>query len=311
MATRRRKARGKASATVGSDWLKGSLAGKVAIVAGASRGAGRGVAVALGDAGATVYVAGRTTGGGPKPRDGAPGTVEETAEEVTRRGGRGIAVPADCSSDSDVGALFERVQSEQGRLDLLANAVWGANEFFGQTEGKPFWELEPAAWRGVVLGSACAHLLPAVHAARVMTRQRSGLITSVTEPTIGKWDRGGSLFWMFWSVGHAVLNRMAEVMSKDLKKHGVAVVALAPGFMRTERVLMHLKTEKQKKAYGFDQSESTEYAGRAVVALAGDPNVLRRSGKLLYVADLAARYGFADVDGQQVPNFYRERKMID
>jgi NAD(P)-dependent dehydrogenase (short-subunit alcohol dehydrogenase family) len=295
---------------VRSEWLKGSLAGKVAVVAGASRGAGRGIAVALGDAGATVYVAGRTTRAGPKPVDGAPGTIEDTAEEVTRRGGQGIAARTDCMAEADVSALFDRVAKQQGRLDVLVNAVWGGNEMFGRAEGTAFWELDEGSWRGHA-GSPGAHLSTALHAARLMAPRRSGLLVSITEPTSEKWGKGGSLFWMLWALGHHAINRVVETASRDLKKAGVAIVALAPGFMRTERVLMHLKTEKEKKAYGFDQSESTEYVGRAVAALAGDPEVLRHSGKLLYAADLAVDYGFTDVDGKQVANFYRSRKMID
>jgi NAD(P)-dependent dehydrogenase (short-subunit alcohol dehydrogenase family) len=116
---------------------------------------------------------------------------------------------------------------------------------------------------------------------------------------------------MLWAMGHQAINRTVQGASRDLRKAGIAIVALAPGFMRTERVLMHVTTDKDKKAYGFADSESPEYAGRAVVALAGDPRVMRHTGKLVYAADLARLYGFTDVDGKQVPNFYRARKMID
>jgi NAD(P)-dependent dehydrogenase (short-subunit alcohol dehydrogenase family) len=295
---------------VSSDWLKGSLAGKVAAVIGASRGGGRGIALALGEAGATVYVAGRTTRGGPKPADGAPGTIDDTAEEVTRRGGRGIAVRADGQVEADVAALFGRIAQHEGRLDVFANALWGGNEMYARADHHPFWENDAPSWRNFA-GSPVAHLAATVHAARLMAPRRSGLIVSLTEPVSEKWGGGGALFWVLWGLGHQAINRQVEAGSRDLKKAGIAIVALAPGFMRTERVLMHLKTEKDKKAFGFEDSETPEYGGRAVAALAADPRVMRYAGKLVYAADLARAYGFTDVDGKQVANFYRTRKMID
>jgi NAD(P)-dependent dehydrogenase (short-subunit alcohol dehydrogenase family) len=295
---------------VDSEWLKGSLTGKVAVVAGASRGAGRGIALALGDAGAVVYVTGRTSRTGPKPADGAPGTIEDTAEEVTRRGGRGIPVQTDCSSDADVAALFARVEKEQGRLDVMVNAVWGANEYYSEEgrRGKLFWELSNTFWQEAMMAGPFAHLLCIKYAARIMAKQRSGLIACITEPIFEKYDRGGSLFWMFWMLGHRCMNRIVDATSGDLKKHKIAIAALAPGWMRTERVLMHT-SDKEKRSARFAMTESTEYTGRAVVALALDPKVLRHAGKLVYVGDLAKQYRFADVDGRQ-PNFYREAKII-
>ena len=300
----------KTAKIVDSEWLKGSLAGKVAVVAGASRGAGRGIALALGDAGATVYVAGRTSRNAAKPTDGAPGTIEDTAEEVTRRGGRGIAVQADCSSEPEVVGFFDRVGTEQSRLDVLANAVWGANEYFSEEgrKGKLFWELPNTFWQEAMMAGPYAYLLCNKYAARLMARQRSGLIACITEPVFEKYDRGGSVFWMLWMLGHRGINRTVEATSSELKKHKINIVALAPGWMRTERVLMHT-SDKEKKSARFAMTESTEYVGRAVAALAADSRSLRHSGRLLYVGDLAKQYGFADVDGRQ-PHFYREMKMI-
>jgi NAD(P)-dependent dehydrogenase (short-subunit alcohol dehydrogenase family) len=278
-------------------------------VMGASRGGGRGIALALGEAGATVYVAGRTTRDGPKPADGAPGTIEDTAEDVTRRGGRGVPVRVDALVEADVAGLFERIARDVGRLDVLANAGWGGNEMYGGADRRPFWKHDPASWRNFA-GSAAAHLATAVHAARLMAPRKAGLIVSLTEPVDEKWSGSGALFWMLWGMEHQVINRAVAAASRDLKKAGIAIVALAPGFMRTERVLMHLKTEKEKKAFGFEDSETPEYAGRAVAALAGDPKVMRHAGKLVYGADLARAYGFTDVDGKQVGNFYRKHKII-
>ncbi len=291
-----------------------SLEGKVAVVAGGSRGAGRGIALALGEAGATVYVAGRTTRGGPRPFDGAAGTIDDTADDVGRRGGRGIPVRTDCSVDADVAALFARVRDEQGRLDVVANGVWGSSQqsydqFFGRDK-RPFWELPSVGWREAIVEGAYAHLLVAQHAARLMAPAGRGLIVSVTEPN----DEyaGGSLFWLFTTFGHRCINKMVGAMKSDLQRAGVAVLALAPGFMRTERVLMTIdgvpedEREKMKETYGFGNSESTEYVGRAVVALAADPErALRKTGQIVPVGDLAREYGFTDVDGRQ-PHFFEE-----
>lgn len=293
-------------------WTPPGFRGKVAVVTGASRGAGRGIALALGDTGATVYVTGRTTRRGPKPFDKAPGTIDDTAEEVTRRGGRGIPVRVDHTVEEEVTALFERVRREQGRLDILANAVWGGNERYGEKgwRNRPFWELSSTGWQEMMMAGAYAHFLASQYAARLMAPRRRGLIVNITEPVIEKYDRGGPLFWTFWMLGHRCINRIAEAMSADLKKRKVTIVALAPGFMRTERVLMHMKSEKAKKAMRFDKSETTEYVGRAVASLAADAKALKKTGKLLYVGDLAQEYGFKDADGRAVPNFYRELKMI-
>ncbi len=299
-------------------WKPPDLTGQVAIAAGASRGAGRGLALALGDSGATVYVTGRTIRGGAKPFDSAPGTIEDTAEEVTRRGGRGIPIRVDHSVEGDVAALFDRVQKEQGRLDILANGVWGSSQQsydqFFQKEHRPFWELPSVGWQEAMMAGAYAHLLASQHAARLMAPHRKGLIVSITEPNE---DGGGSLFWLFHTTGHRCINRMAAAMCRDLGKYDIAILALAPGFMRTERVLMGLEKltaearEKMKLSYRFDKSESTEYVGRAVASLAADPGALRFSGKLVQVGDLARHYGFRDTDGSQ-PHFFQEvlKKMF-
>jgi NAD(P)-dependent dehydrogenase (short-subunit alcohol dehydrogenase family) len=279
-----------------------SLQDKIAVVTGASRGAGRGIAAVLGEAGATVYVVGRTTRGGPLPPDSAPGTIEDTADEVTRRGGRGVAVRADCSVESDVAGLFERVKREQGHLDILVNAVWGLNAFYSELKwGQPFWKESLDLWPHAMNSGVLAYLAASKYAALMMAEQKRGLIIHVTDNVDDKGEK--YLGEMYWDLGHACINRMVLGMSGDGLKHGFAVVGLNPGFMRTERVMMHLKTEADKKAHGLDRSESVEYIGRAVVALAGDDKILGKSGRLLWVADLAEEYGFTDVDGKRVGRF--------
>ena len=272
------------------------LSGRVVVAAGASRGAGRGIALALGDSGATVYVAARTSRAGPRPASGVPGTVEDTAAEVTARGGRGIPVRADLSDAGQAEALFARVAREQGRLDVLANSAWAAD--FMAVWSMPFWELSEALW-GDTLATVSAYWRASVHAARLM--RKGGLIVHVTDnlqPDPSAW-RGQILH----DLGHECINRLVTGMSKGARKHGIAVVGLNPGFMRTESVLMQMTSDAVKRRFRFDLSESPEYIGRAVAALAGDPEVLRKSGQLLWVAELAREYGFTDTDGRTIPRF--------
>jgi NAD(P)-dependent dehydrogenase (short-subunit alcohol dehydrogenase family) len=267
------------------------LKGTVAVVSGASRGAGRGIALVLGEAGATVYVTGRSAGTGTTTEN-LPGTVDETAALVTERGGVGVAVCCDHTQSDDIAALFRRVQEEQGRLDLLVNNVWGGYEQYdGVGFAAPFWEQPQRHWEGMFTAGVRAHLLTSQHAARLMLPQRRGLMINTTA-----WDRDLYLSNLFYDVAKAAINRMAYGMAHELREYTIAAVALAPGFMRTERVL---------SVYDGDLSitESPEYVGRAVAALAADPDIMAKSGRVLMVGELAQEYGFTDVDGRQVPPF--------
>lgn len=278
-----------------------NLSDQVAVVAGGSRGAGRGIAVALGELGATVIVTGRTTRDGVKPGDGAPGTIEDTAEEVTRRGGKGVAVQVDHTDPKQVEALFRKV----GRVDVLACAVWGGNERYLDTSwAQPFWEQPEHGWNEAMDAGPYAFWLAARAAAGTMAEQSHGLIVVVSEPVLDSQE--SSTFITFRDLAHHSINRLVSTLADEAKRFGVAVIGLLPGFMRTERVQMHLTDEKAREESRYDLSESPEYLGRAVAALAADENVLVKTGKLLYVADLAVEYGFADVDGKLVGNFYRE-----
>ncbi|HXA04621.1 MAG TPA: SDR family NAD(P)-dependent oxidoreductase [Bryobacteraceae bacterium] len=274
------------------------LNGKIAIVAGSSRGAGRGIALALGEAGATVYVAARTSRKGPKPADGAPGTVEDTAEEVTARGGTGIPIRADLSDEKQVAALFSRVEKDHGRLDLLANSAWSAN--FMAVWHKHFWELDAAIWHET-METISVYWLTSVHAARIMTRHGGGLIIHVTDNLHP--DTSAHRGQILHDLSHEFINRLVMDLSLAAKKSNIAVVGLNPGFMRTERVLMYMNSAARKKQFRFDLSETPEYIGRAAAALAADPGALKKTGQLLWACDLAKEYGLTDVDGRYIPRF--------
>jgi NAD(P)-dependent dehydrogenase (short-subunit alcohol dehydrogenase family) len=281
-----------------------SLRHVVAVITGSSRGAGRGIALALGDAGATVYVTGRTSRAGMRPVDGAPGTIEDVAAEVTARGGQGIPVQVDLTDPAQVWGLFDRVGRVHGRVDVLANAVWGGNEVVELDGwGRPFWQ-QPLdqEWRRTMEAGVYSYLLASSEAARRMVEQRYGVIVHVTDGLTADGARpyGGQIFW---DLAHLSIDRMVGTMAQELRDHGVAVVGLMPGFMRTERVLMHMVSDEVKRAFRFDLSETPEYAGRAVAALACDPQVMRRSGTVAFVADLAREYRFTDVDGRFVSRF--------
>jgi NAD(P)-dependent dehydrogenase (short-subunit alcohol dehydrogenase family) len=286
--------------------MANSLNGKVAVVAGASRGCGRGIALALGDAGAVVYVTGRTTRSGPRPVDGAPGTIEDTAEEVTRRGGRGIPVQVDHSNTAHVEQLFDRVRQDHGRLDILVCAVWGGNERFVDPVWKqPFWKQPVGAWDEFMGGGPQSFWIAAHAASRLMAAQHTGLIVVITEPMIEPASLRGSLQWDFFEhVPHYAINRLVGALAPDARSAGITLLGLMPGFMKTERVEMHMQDEEMQKQYRYDLAESTEYAGRAVAALASDPDVSAKAGKLIFVADAAREYGFTDIDGRYIENFY-------
>lgn len=291
------------------------LTDTIAVVAGASRGGGRGVALALGEAGATVYVTGRTRRGG-RPLDGAPGTIDETADEVTARGGRGLAVQVDHTDAAAVARLFDRIRVEHGRVDVLVSAVWGGNERYADPSWKrPFWDAPADVWHECVDAGPRAFWLASREAARLMSARRSGLIVTISEPVLeGAFEEQiPPLAGTFWSLGHAATNRLVGDLSHAAAKSGISVVGLLPGFMKTERVEMHLRAlgEEERRRLRYDLAESPEYAGRAVVALAQDPAVLAKAGKLLYVADLAEEYGFTDVDGRRPANFYRELGLVE
>ncbi len=276
------------------------LTGKVAVVSGASRGAGRGIALALSEAGATVYVTGRSRRGSATTEQ-RPETVDDTAEQIRARGGMAVAVSCDHTNEHDVRALFAQVQQEQGRLDLLVNNAWGGYEGYDNTFDVPFWQQPLERLDRMLTGGVRVHVLTSYLAVPLMLPQRSGLIINTTA-----WDRDLYLGSLFYDVAKAAINRAALGMAHELREYGIAAVALAPGFMRTERVLEAFQTTEQtwQSIEALQHTETPWYIGRAVVALAADPQHMQKSGHILTVGDLAREYGFTDIDGRQPPPFH-------
>ena len=290
------------------------LEGKVAVVAGATRGAGRGIACMLGEAGATVYCTGRSTRSKSvlvKPDPEAafelarrPETIEETAEMVTGYGGLGIPVQVDHTDEGQVKALFEKVRAERGKLDILVNDVWGGDEL--SEWGKPFWEL--SIQKGLLMQQrgVHTHIITSHYAAPLMVEQGGqspGLIVEITDGDKATY-RGN----LFYDLVKASVIRLAYAMSEELRPHNVTALAVTPGFLRSEAMLDHFGVteanwqEGAKKDPHFIASETPYYVGRAVAALAADPNVSQKSGNAFSSWDLALEYGFKDIDGRQ-PNW--------
>lgn len=286
-----------------------SLEGKVAVVAGATRGAGRGIACMLGEAGAVVYCSGRNSREQPNTEGvfaGRPETIEETAEMVSARGGVGLAARTDHSDERQVEALFKRVSREQGRLDLLVNNISEGVEH----EWKPFWKLSLARGLGALRQGIDTHIITTRHAAPLMVKQKGGLVVEIGD--------GDALYYrgnLFYDLVKVNVARLAYAWAEELRPHKVAAVYVTPGFMRTEMVLERLKateanwrevaeTSTAARGYGLAGSESPSFVGRAVAALAADPKVIEKSGGLYGSWTLAEEYGFDDLDGTR-PHWWR------
>jgi len=266
-----------------------ALEGKIAVVTGASRGVGKGIALGLGEAGATVYVTGRSVAPGtsdPRPeRPSLPGTIDETASQVSALGGKGIAVRCDHASDEEIRALVDRVRSEAGRIDILVNNV------FAVPDGKltaPFWELPIDQWDQMHRVGLRSHYVATWHVAPLMIAAGEGLVVNVS--SFGAKIQAVNVAY---GVGKAGLDRMSRDMGRELREHRVCVVSLWPGIVKTERLLA------EPDRLGFDPStgESPQLSGRAVAALAADPQRLEKTGTAVVVAELAKEYGFTDLDG--------------
>ncbi len=274
-----------------------SLAGKVALVTGASRGMGKGIALALAEQGATVYITGRSVTAGDSA---LPGTIGETAAECDQRGGRGIPVQLDLADDDQIAALFEQVKREQGRLDLLVNnAIVIPAEL---TQPGPFWEKPLSNWEMFDIGVRAA-FVAAWHAAQIMVPQRSGLIVAISG-YVGVTYTYSTIF----GTTKTATDRMARDLAVELKPHNVASLSLWQGFTYTERARENLKNvEGMATQLNSNAGSSVEFPGRVIAALASDPNIMRRSGGTFISPELAAEYSITDIDGRVIPSLREQR----
>jgi NAD(P)-dependent dehydrogenase (short-subunit alcohol dehydrogenase family) len=277
----------------------GALTGQVAVVTGASRGIGKGIAYALAEQGATVYVTGRTATPGTYP---LPGTVGETALEVDRRGGKGIAVQVDHGDDGQVAALFEQVRREQGRLDILVNNAFALPEDL--TVAKPFWE-KPLSNLDMFQVGVRSNFVAAWHAAQLMTPRKSGLIVAISG-YVGVTYTYGVVF----GTCKSAVDRMARDMAVELKPHNIASLSMWLGLTFTERAERNLKRDPAMTSQTVTNplvGSSVEFPGRVIVALAKDPDLMRRSGGTFIATELAREYAVTDIDGKVPPSLRAER----
>jgi NAD(P)-dependent dehydrogenase (short-subunit alcohol dehydrogenase family) len=283
-----------------------NLEGTIALVAGATRGAGRGIAVSLGEAGATVYCTGRSTRAARSEYD-RPETLEETAELVTEAGGAGIAVPTDHLEPEQVRALVERIDSEQGRLDVLVNDVWGGENLFEWDT--PVWEHDLGNGLRLLDLAIKTHLITSHHALPLLIRHPGGLVVEMTDGT-AEYNATTYRINAFYDLAKTAVIRLAFAQSKDLAPYGATAVALTPGWLRSEMMLDTFGVteanwrDATERIPHFGISETPRYVGRAVAALAADPGKQRHSGGSLSSGGLAREYGFTDLDGSR-PDAWR------
>ncbi|GHH85777.1 SDR family oxidoreductase [Streptomyces capitiformicae] len=283
-----------------------SLDGKVALVAGASRGAGRGIAVELGAAGATVYVTGRTTRAHRSEYD-RPETLEDTADLVTEAGGQGIPVPTDHLEPSQVRTLVDRISDEQGRLDVLVNDIWGGEKLFAWDS--PVWEHDLDNGLRLLRLAVETHAITNHHALPLLLRNPGGLVVEMTDGT-DDYNRENYRVSFFYDLAKSSVLRMAFALGHELGPRGATAVALTPGWLRSEMMLDHYDVSEDNWRDALDRvphfaiSETPRYVGRAVAALAADPEVARFNGESLSSGGLAQVYGFTDLDGSR-PDAWR------
>jgi dehydrogenase/reductase SDR family member 1 len=268
-----------------------SLSGKIALVTGASRGVGKGIALGLGEAGATVYLTGRTTQEG-SDIEKLGGTVFSAAQEVTMLGGRGIPIPCDHREDTQVERVFEQIRAESGRLDILVNNAWGGYEQMEHdgefTWLKPFWEQPFWRWDAMFNGGVRAAFVASAYAAHMMVEQMGGLIVNISF-----WAAQKYIANVAYGAAKAAVDKMTADMAHEAAEHNIAVISLYPGLVRTESVL------RAAEYFDMSNSESPQFTGRMVAALANDPEVMSRTGKVWIGAALANEYGIQDIDGKQ------------
>lgn len=274
------------------------LQGKIAVVAGATRGVGRGIAVSLGEAGATVYCTGRSVRGNPSSM-GRIETIEETAEMVTARGGIGIPIRVDHTSEEEVEAFFRQVAEQQdGRIDILVNDIWGGDPL---TEwGTPFWQHSLAGGLSMQKTAVQSHMITSYYGAPYMVARQEGLIIEITDGFDYRY-RGN----LYYSLAKVSAIHLAEAMAAELRPHRVAAVAVTPGFLRSEAMLDHFGVTEANwrdavvKDPHFSESETPYFIGRGIAALAADPRLFEKSGSVLTSWGLSDEYGISDIDGRR------------
>ncbi|MFO7029175.1 short-chain dehydrogenase [Limnospira fusiformis CCALA 023] len=278
------------------------LTGKVALVTGASRGLGKGIAIGLGEAGATVYITGRSLS---QANDAVGGSLAETQLAVEKAGGKCIAIPVDHSDDQQVELLFNRIdQEQQGQLDLLVNNAYAGVRTLTEMQGKPFWESEPQVWDEINNVGLRSHYVAAVLAAIMMVKRRQGLIC-----TISSWGGFSYLFSAVYGIGKSACDRLAADFATELQPYNVASVAVWPGIVNTEH-MSRVATEIEASSVTTDDPairslvdrynwETPLLTGRVIAALAADPNIMRRSGRLQIVAERAQEYNLVDENGNR------------
>lgn len=288
---------------------KQSLKGKVALVTGATRGIGRGIAIQLGEAGALVYITGRTL----KSTNGL-GSLEETANEIRNRGGNCIPVQVDHENDVQIASLFQKIESEQdGQLDVLINNAYKGVQSIFENVSIKFWETKPEIWDDINNVGLRNHYICTVYAARMMVPRKQGLIVNIS-------SMGGVqyIFNVAYGVGKAACDRMAVDCGIELKKHNVTMISLYPGPVKTE-MINHLSknhdaidqqaTQGKNMKQIFENGESTEFSGKIIVSLLNNPNLHKYTSKVIYSSDYADSFGIKDIDGRVIPN-YKQLKFL-
>ncbi|AFY46675.1 dehydrogenase of unknown specificity, short-chain alcohol dehydrogenase like protein [Nostoc sp. PCC 7524] len=277
------------------------LEGKVALVTGATRGIGKGIAIGLGEAGATVYITGRRLDSNSASSENVGGSLSETQSAVTQAGGLCIPVQVDHSDDEQVRILFERIQDEQhGQLDLLVNNAYGGVQALTAAQGKPFWESEPRLWDACNNVGLRSHYVASIFAARMMSQQQRGLICNISS-----WGGLSYIFGVAYGAGKAACDRLTADMAVELKPDNITVISLWPGIVGTEhisRLASEMEEQNPTDQQNFVISERYNWetpllTGRAIAKLASEPNVIRRTGRVQIVAELAKQYRLVDQDG--------------
>ena len=281
--------------------MNGNLKGQIALVTGASRGIGKGIAIGLGEAGATVYITGRTL----EPiKDNTCGSLQETQIAVEKAGGICIPLQVDHEDDEQIRQVFERIQTEQDeQLDILVNNAYAGGQTLLDSFSKHFWESEPALWDVANHVGLRSHYITSVYAARMMTKRRKGLIC-----TISSWAGVSYIFSVPYSVGKSACDRLASDMAQELKQYNVTSISLYPGIVGTE-MTTNFEWEKYPDSFkaafghGYYNWETPLFTGRAVAALASDKNLIKNTGRVHIVAEVAQKYGFSDRDGKRPVSF--------